>query len=549
MTHYTIPLRKFLLQLLSISIICVPAGLLGSFPEKTLIVMPPMNEIYHPVSTTNTDAQNHFDRGLAYIFAYNHDIAFQEFEIASKLDPALAMAYWGMAYALGQNINQDVTPANEIRAYNYTQHALKLSSNISTNEQKYISALVQRYTNDSFADLVPLRSKYRIAMKKVAEDYPEDLDAATLYAESILDLNPWKWWTPAGQPTEGVVEAIAVLEAILMRDPDHIGANHFYIRAIEDSPYPERALMSAYRLQYLFPESGQLIHISTHIFLPVGDYENALKSGVNAVALDNEYFKKVGLTAGTYPLFYLSHNMSVLTRTYMLVEDYGNAIKTALDTVKFVAPYFENLPNMAPLANVPLEVYMYFHKWDEILAYPLQAKTASAQAYWHFSRAMAHTALGNTDSALTEKSLMIQFQRQIPPVEEIARNPASKVIELAAILLEGSLARAKKNYQGNLDALKKGVELQDQLSYDEPPAWYVPVRQLLGFALLQQQQYNEAEVEFRATLKTIQRNGRTLFGLAQCLKNQERDIDAYWVEREMRAALRFSSTALQLNDL
>jgi len=526
-----------------IKILCLPIYLASTpsfadIPEASLQFFPPMNVIYHPVSTTSKDAQKHFDRGLSYVYAYNHDEAFRDFEKASQIDPNLAMAYWGMAVALGQNVNTDVSPENEIKAYNYVQQAIKLAPSASPWEQKYISALSDRYVNDPKADFVPLRSKYRNALKKVVEAYPEDLDAATLYAESILMLNPWKWWTPEGKPEPGVMEAINVLEFVLMRDPQHIGANHFYIHAWEESPTPERALMSAHRLQYLFPESGHLVHMGNHIFIPVGDYEDALKASLRSIALDQEYVKKYGMDAGPYPLHYLSHNMKILTRVYMLMEDYDNAIKNAFAGVEFAEPYFEETPHSASIANTPLEVYLYFGKWKELLEYPLKNKTPSGEAFWHYSRAVAYAMLNDMESAQKEKELMEQSQKKIASHEEIANNPASKVLELAAVMLDATFANVKNDNDAYIKHLKKGVELQEALWYDEPPAWYIPVREVLGFAYLEQKQYVEAEKAFRTILTKLDRNGRILFGLSQSLKGQDRPIDAYWVEREMKAALK-----------
>lgn len=544
MKQYFSLVDQFLPKLLFLSMACMPLALAADIPEESLKVMPPMNEIYHPVSTTNKEAQRHFNRGLTYIFAFNHDIAFREFELAAKEDPNLAMAYWGMALALGQNVNEDITPENEVRCYNYIQQALRLSSSASTSERDYIEALAQRYTNNPSANLIQLRFTYRDAMKKLSEKYPEDLDAAAMYAESILDLDPWKWWTNDGQPREGTNDAIKALEFILSRDPDHIGANHYYIHAWEESPTPERALMSAHRLQSLLPESGHLMHMSCHIFLPVGDYESALKASLSAIAQDKAYISNVGMSAGTYPIHYLTHNTYVLTRTYILMQDYGNAIKTALEVTQFVEPYLEKMPHLVSYANIPLEVYLYFNKWNEILAHPLQSKVASVQAYWHFSRAMAYASLGDLDSAKKEKVLMDQFQVQIMPVEEIAKNPASKVLELAGIMLDATISHANKNNYEYIDNLKKAIAAQDKLNYDEPPAWYIPMRQVLGFAYLEQQQYPEAQAAFEKTLKTLQRNGRTLYGLSKSLKAQNRTMDAYWVEREMTAALKNSTTTL-----
>lgn len=540
---------KYLVQPLVFTTFFFLSALFSEIPESSLKKMPPMVEIYHPVSTTNDEAQKSFDRGLTYIFAFNHDIAFAAFEKASQLDPNLAMAYWGMALALGQNVNEDVTPENEIRCYNYIQKALKLSGNVSPSEKAYISALAVRYTNDANTDLIPLRFRYREAMKKVIDSYPEDLDAVTLYAESILDLDPWKWWTYDGKAKEGTMEAIEKLEFVLNRNPLHIGANHFYIHAWEESPWPERALTSAYRLEFLLPESGHLLHMPCHIFLPVGDYESAVNNSKKAIAQDRAYFKEHGLSAGTYPLHYLSHNTYVLARTYMLMEDYENAIKTAFEASNFVEPYIEKMPHLAHYASIPLEIYLYFHKWKEILGYRSSAHVPSSQAYWHFSRAKALASLGDLDSAQKEKEIMLQYKQQISNHEEIAKNSASKVIELAQIDLEATFARIQKKYPEYIALLNKAIELQDHLDYDEPPPWYMPLRISLGAALLEQQKYREAQTAFLKTLNSLQRNGRTLYGLFLSLKGQNQTMEVYWIEREMTAALKHATEPLKLKDL
>ena len=513
--------------------------LCGEIPQSSLEKFPPMTEIYHPVSTTNQEAQKSFDRGLTYLFAFNHNIAFRAFEKASKLDPNLAMAYWGMALALGQNVNEDVTPENEIRCYNYTQTALKLAPNATPNEQGYIDAIKVRYTNDPSADLVPLRFHYRDAMKKVMEAYPEDLDASTIYAESILDLDPWKWWTPDFKPREGTFEAIDVLDSVLRRNPDHIGANHYYIHAFEESPYPERALMSAHRLETLFPEAGHLLHMPCHIFMQTGDYESARNTDLKAIAQDRKYLEEFGMDSGTYPLHYLSHNIYVLTRIYMLMEDYDNAIKAAFDVKAFVEPYAEHMGFLQNYDIVPLKVYLYFHKWKEILEYTPKSTLPSIQSYWHFSRAVAFASLGDMDSALKEKELMLQFKGRITDQEQIANNPFAKVMDIAEMVLNAVLAKAQNKTDEHISILRKAADAQDQLYYDEPPAWHTSIRQMLGFALLQQKNYVEAEKAFQEVLLHLQRNGRTLYGLTQSLKGQGRALEAYWVEREMTWALRF----------
>lgn len=529
------------LKIISIASLVLSGALFGDIPEEAFNVTPPMNQIYHPVSTTNKEAQKSFDEGLTYIFAFNHDIAFRAFERAASLDPSLAMAYWGMALALGQNVNEDVTPERELRAYQYVQQALKLSSTASGNEKEYIHALAARYTNDPSADFIPLRFRYRDAMKKVVQSYPEDLDAATLYAESILDLDPWKWWTREGKPNEGIMEASDILEFVLLRNPEHIGANHYTIHVWEESPWPERALMSARRLENLLPESGHLLHMPCHIFLLVGDYKSALKTSKRAIEQDRDYIKKVGLSAGTYPFHYLSHCLSVQTRIYMMMEDYANAIKAAFELIDFIKPHFQKMPHLESFAKVPLEVYLYFHRWQDLLNYRMQVTSPQMIAYWHFSRGMAYAALGDVKSAIQEKELMLQSKAQIPKAAEISNNPARKIFDLAEVALNASVAAAENNQVESIALLRKAAELEDQLYYDEPPAWYVSLHQVLGFALLEQKQYVEAESQFQKTLKHLQRNSRTLYGLLLSLEGQGREIDAYWIKREGAAALDFQN--------
>jgi len=542
--------KIFFIQISFALFILSSISLLAEIPGSSLNKMPPMQQIYHPVSTTNAAAQQSFDRGLTYLFAFNHDIAYKEFQKAAQLDPNLAMAYWGMALALGQNINQDVTPENEIKCYNYAQQALKLSSGASPSEQAYINAVVTRYSNDPSADLIALRFKYREAMKKVAQEYDKDLDAACLYAESILDLDPWKYWTWDGKPKEGTPEAIEILDSVLRQNPDHIGANHYYIHVWEASPIPERALMSAVRLTTLFPESGHLLHMPCHIFVLVGDYETAIKTSKNAIAADRQYIQENGMS-GEYPLMYLSHNIYVLTRSYMLSEDYENALKTAMELNKYIQPHFDEMAEVAALSIVPLEVYLYFHKWKELLEYklPQTDKSGYAQAYWHFSRAVAFANLGDLESAQKEESLMQQAKQKITEAEIISKNPAMDVFKVAEVSLKATFASAKKQQSEHIDYLSKAIEAQDHLAYDEPPPWYIPIRSQLGKVLLQQERYSEAAKVFETALKQLQRNGRLLFGLTQALKGQNLLWNAYWTEREMTAALKIASQPLTLNEL
>jgi hypothetical protein len=499
--------------------------------------------IDHPVSTKNPEAQRSFNEGLTNIFAFNHDLAFHEFEKASQLDPNLAMAYWGMALALGQNINTDVTPENEIKAFGYSRKALSLLEHASPVEQAYIKALAVRYTDDPKEDLIPLRLKYSDAMKGVAETYPEDLDAVTLYAESILDLSPWKYWTWDGKPLGRTMEVIGLLESVLRRDPNHIGANHYNIHAWEASTTPERALLSAYRLTRLLPESGHLLHMPCHIFILTGNYKEAAETSKKAIAADREYIKEYGM-GGHYPLHYLKHNLMILIRINMLSDNYEKAIAAANELNEFLAPYFGRMPELERQKINLLEIYLYFYRWNEILAFPRpDTENAYVLSFWHFSRAISYSELGDKAGFEREKALFYEAREHIDPKEEIANNrPSALMVDLADILL-----KVAENPPNKIALLEAAVDKQDRLEYDEPPGWYIPLRIPLGNALLKEKRYAEAEAVFRKGLAEYQRNPRLLYGLYESLRAQNKDWDAGWVYREWLNAA-YNSSCLPKSD-
>lgn len=506
----------------------------SSKPLDNVIASPAMAKVNHPVTTSNSEAQQAFNDGLTYVFAYNHDLAFKKFQKAAELDPHLAMAYWGMALALGQNINTDITRDRELRAYNFIQKALALAERASEVEQAYIHALAQRYTDDPKIELSTLRAPYREAMKKLSNKYPEDLDAASLYAESILDLDPWMYWTWDGKPREGVMEAIAVLESVLIRNPYHVGANHFYIHSWEESPTPERALLSAIRLTYLLPGAGHLLHMPCHIFLPCGYYEEAIKTNKNAIEADRQYVEDYGI-GGEYPLHYLTHNYTILIRTYMLAENYEEAIKACDQLKQFAGSHFEQMAGHLLKAIIaPLEVNLYFGRWKEVLDIkPFVLSDAFVQSYWHFSRAMAFINLGDLINYQNERTLLSESKAKIDPNERVANNPANQIIAMAELVLNAQLARVNKQESLYIDHLKALVDQQNRLLYDEPPAWYTSFNIELGQAFFEQKQYSDAEQAFRAGLKDLQRNGRLLQWLRESLKAQGYTWDASWVEREI----------------
>ncbi|MBV9209991.1 MAG: hypothetical protein JOZ52_05150 [Acidobacteria bacterium] len=517
--------------------------------EKPVGLAKGLGSMHHPVSTTNAEAQKFFDQGLTYVFAFNHEEAVRSFKRAAELDPQMAMAHWGIALALGPNINLDVDPAREKAAYEAVQKALSLSAKASERERAYIDALAKRYSIAPGADLRKLAVDYKNAMGDLMRRYPDDLDAATLYAESGMDLRPWQLWSNDGKPAEGTEEIIAVLESVLRRDPNHIGAIHYYIHAVEASPRPERALAYVSKLPAIVPAAGHLVHMPAHIYMRTGDYEAAAQSNVDAAAADEAFFKSSG-TEGMYPLMYYNHNLHFLAIASGMAGDYAGAIAAARKLEANVAPAVKQMPMLEGFAVTPTLMLVRFRKWDEILKLPQpDAGLQGMTTVWHFARGMAFAAKGQQSQAENELKLFQASMKAIPAEAQFGLNSASSILQIAENTLRARIAIAARDYKTAIALLSKGVEMQDALAYDEPPAWFLVERESLGGALMQSGDYAGAEKVFRADLAINLRNGRSLFGLMESLKAQGKREAAASVQREFESAWKKADTQLRIEDL
>lgn len=503
-----------------------------------------LNPSPHPVTTRSIEAQRFFDQGLTFIYAFNHDAAYDSFKKAAEIDPNMAMAYWGMALSLGTNINTPVTPEKEKHAYELVQQALKLMPNTTDSEQAYIKAISTRYSNEAEPDQKQLSLNYKNAMKEVVNKHPDDLDAATLYAESILDLNPWNQWTLDGQPNEGTMEAVSTLESVLKRDPNHIGANHYYIHAVEASNHPEWALPSANRLRYLSPVAGHLLHMPSHIYMLLGDYQEAARANQEAIAEDKAYMQAYGFRF--YPLHYTTHNFSMLSRAYDMQGNFIQAKRTADELSSFYTPHFNQMPELEFYYSPPLFVRLHFHRWQEVLQLPPPPNPhmTTSLAFWHFGRAIAYASLGDEKRAEEEKNQFIKESEKIPPDTLFGLNTIQDLFRVANDYLNAKLAYLKNDLPLTIQLLQQAVANQDKLRYNEPPDWYFPIRESLGVVLLQNQQNKEAEEVFRQALNKHPRSGRALFGLFKSLQAQSRETDAFWIRRAFEQAWRNSDTPL-----
>jgi len=504
-------------------------------------LIPGLGDVHHPVSTKNRGAQQFFDQGLKLVYGFNHDEARRSFQHAAELDPKLAMAWWGVALTLGPNYNLPVDPEREKAGYEAVQRALALQENAS---EPYISALVFRYSNDPHVDLHALDVDYKEAMAKLAAHYPDDLDATTLYAESAMNLHPWQLWLADGKPNEGTEEIVSLLESVLKRDPNHLGANHYYIHAVEASSQPERALPSAARLEKLAPAAGHLVHMPAHIYARVGDHPAAAHCNEVAVAADKKFLAATH-EQGVYPLMYYSHNLHFLAFAASMDGNFAEAKDAAARLVANVSPGVRAMPMLEGFLPTPMIVLLAFERWDDILKLPApETSLAITNAVWHSVRGVAFANLGKISEAEKEQNAFRDLVAKIPP--DTMYDPLNKtaaVFKIHENLLASAILRSRHDDKAAIDSLTQAVAAEDALNYSEPPAWYPPVRPMLGGVLLANKQLAEAEKVFRADLEKNPRDGRALSGLRDCLKAQDRQYEADQIDQQFRSAWKFADVS------
>jgi tetratricopeptide (TPR) repeat protein len=539
-------IQRIILTLATGVAISVSAAPAKTNPASSPKLLPGLGEVHHPVSTKNSQAQQFFDQGLKLVFGFNHDEARRSFQRAAELDPKLAMAWWGVALTLGPNYNLPVDPEREKAGYDAAQRAIALKSNASEAERAYIDAVAVRYSNDPKADLHQLDVTYKDAMSKLATRYPDDLDAVTLYAESAMNLNPWHLWTADGKPAEGTEEIVSSLESVLKRDPNHLGANHYYIHAVEASPHPERALPSAARLEKLASAAGHLVHMPAHIYARVGDHPAAAHCNELAVAADKKFLAATH-EQGVYRLFYYSHNLHFLAFAASMEGNFPEAKDAAARLVANVAPGVKAMPDLEGFLPAPIVVLFAFERWDDLLKLPVpDSSFLITNAVWHSLRGVAFANTGKTAEAEKEQRAFRQLATKIPPDTMYDMlNKTGAVFKVHDHLLAGMIARSRHDDKVAVDSLTQAVAAEDALNYSEPPPWYPPVRPMLGRLLLANKQPTEAERVFRADLERNPRNGRALAGLRDALKAQDRQYEADQIDQQFRAAWKFASLAAE----
>ena len=486
-----------------------------------------LGTLHHPIGTASDLAQRYFDQGLRLVYAFNHEEAIRSFEESAKQDPNSPMPYWGIALALGPNINAAMSKEDGRRALEAVKQAQARLPNATGAERAYIEALTKRYVGSPRASRAALDKAYADAMRSVWKAFPDDADAGVLFAEAMMDLRPWDFWTAEGTPKPGTQEIVSTLEAVIEKQPDHPGACHYYIHAVEGSREPQRALACADRLPGLMPGAGHLVHMPAHIYARVGMYHQSSERNAEAAHADERYLADVHLT-GDYADGYYSHNLHFLWSSLMMEGRSADALQAATTLVSTITEdEAKTNRSKEPYLTTKLMTLIRFGRWEDLLRAPPPSKGLRlVEGTWRLGRGMALVATGRLPGAEGERQALLtltkQFRRSKNQQDKLERD----ILRIAERLLAGQIAAQRRRHDDAIKTFREATKIEDSLQGAEPPHWSLPVRHYLGPVLLLAGRGPEAEAEYRADLRWYPENGWGLFGLIQSLKAQRKDADA-----------------------
>jgi len=494
---------------------------------------------HRTVTTTRPQAQRYFDQGLRLLYAFNHDEAARSFAKAAAVDPSCAMCFWGIAYALGPNYNVPMLPDRFATAWEALGKAKAAAPRTTPVERALIGALATRYKGPAPhppTAQAPLNLAYADAMRDVAKQFPDDDDVQVLAAEAMMDVSPWKLWTKAGKPTSTRTgEIVTLLEGVLARAPDHPGANHYYIHAIEASPDPAKGLAAAARLPSLIPGAGHVVHMPAHIYQRVGRYADASAANRAAARIDLAYMRKTK-PPGYYPM-YLGHNYGFLAYSASMEGRAAESLEAARASAKAIPPeMLDMMPGMDFFVSEPLLVMVRFSRWNEILSEPRpNPKYNAMTGLWLHAHGMANASLGNHEAARVDLAELQRLIAKVPPDEQASNNPTRTLLAVSAKALEARIAESEGS-PAALTSWAEAVAMEDALAYAEPADWFYSLRHFQGAALLAAGNNREAEAVYREDLVRNPHNGWALSGLVQSLRAQKKLREAAKVQEELDRA-------------
>jgi tetratricopeptide (TPR) repeat protein len=501
-----------------------------------------LGSITYKITTANEGAQAYFDQGLRLAYAFNHGEAQRAFRKAQKLDPECAMCFWGEAFVLGPNINLPMQEDAAAPAYAAARKAQSLAGKATAREQALIGAVVARYGSDPKAARPPFDKAYAAEMARVASQFPDDDQIATLYAEAVMDLSPWDYWKPGGhEPNPQSAPIVPTLERILARNPDHFGAIHFYIHAVEASDRPERAEPYADRLRGAIPGAGHLVHMPSHIYYRVGRYLDALADNKTAVGVDEKYLADSSAPMGVYRMGYYPHNVHFVMASAQMAGD-GETVIAAAEKLGKLIPdeAARGIAMVQPVKAAPYFAHAQFSAPETILALPDPGDDIPyVKAMWLYARGVALTGRGDSIGATTAADAIETLERNADfTLLKESNIPAQEVLRIARAVILARVAQAEGDKPTAIARFEEAAGLQDALPYTEPPYWYYPIRQSLGAALLQAGRTAEAEQQFERALRRAPANGWSYYGLAELHKSRgdataaskaEADLAKTWI--------------------
>jgi len=515
-------------------------GLTGPLPQDSVPLYDNLGNHHYRVTTTDPVAQRYFDQGLRLYYAFNHAEAIRAFEEGARRDPSCAMCFWGVAVALGPNINMPMDPGLEPVALEAVRAAQARADAATPVERALIEAATRRYGAEAGADRAARDSAYADQLRRVVQDHPADLEATTLFAEALMTLRPWSYWSRSGDPEPGTLELLDHLERVVAENPNHPGACHFFIHAVE-AVDPARAVPCAERLAGLMPGAGHLVHMPAHIYIRVGRYMDAIRANEHAVHADEAYIQDQRPGMGIYTLGYYPHNYDFMAFAAAMAGRRTMAIEAAEKVTDLIPEEVLGMPGFTMLQNYvtrSLQMRVRFEDWAGILAHPEPAAELHfARAVRHYARGRAFLGLGDLETARAELAELRAIAAE-PSLEGITLdfNEATTVLAIAEGVLAGTLASAERRHDEAVVHLRKAADLEDGLIYGEPPEWSVPVRHDLGSVLLAAERWADAEVAFLEDLHRFPENGWSLSGLALALRMQGSTSEAREVEIRLRAA-------------
>ncbi|MEA3181028.1 MAG: hypothetical protein QOI59_4551 [Gammaproteobacteria bacterium] len=499
-----------------------------------------LGDTQRKITTSNPQTQKYFDQGMRFLWAFNHDEATRSFAKAAQLDPQCASCFWGVSLTVGPNYNLPVMVDERAQvAFAALAKAQQNASHASPVEKALINALTKRYPTAAPLDpstAQPVLVAYAAAMKAVAQQFPQDLDVQTLYAESLMNINAWKLWDPRGKPGPDTEQIVATLESVLARDPHHPGANHYYVHAIEASPHPEKAVASADRLKSSMPAAGHLVHMPSHIMQRLGRYEEAAEANRKAASADDAYIARAQ-PPDYYPM-YTAHNYQFLAYSTAMEGRRAETLAATDRSRQVISD--EMLLSMPGGDWYVAEMYaarVRFGLWDELLAMPApNPKLPGLTAGYLYGRGVALAAKGRVAEARSALGGLQKLAAETPADAPAGQNTVASVLDIAIPIVQAQIAVTEKRPQEAVSWLQKATEAEDRIGYDEPKNWFFPARHLLGWQLLRVGKAAEAESVYREDLRQNPANGWALFGLSTALKNQGKAAEAATVARQFDTA-------------